>query len=215
MYISEIIAHLSGAERRTALGLLGHLVRVRKQAHEALLAQADDILDLALLSQAGPLTKKDRAAAVQRGEALRGALDTALMGLHLVGGALAVRCPIPDPWAHLGELRHLIRGQRETLYQADIWEHEVIQPIQADHARVVAEMEELRRQLRGTAPRGEPGRKPKYPESVIKLVRKLLAQRKVWKDVYQRCKEKFPKVDFPKKRASFVRAMQRSLADSR
>jgi hypothetical protein len=184
MSVSEILRHLSGPERRTARGLLDHLIRVRQRAHEALLDLAADFVAADVMAWRRAATRAPSELA-NRLDALQAALAAAQRDLRLAAGALANRCPIPSAWACLQEMEHLSRGQRETLYQADAWERGVIQPIKTDHARVLAQMEELRRQLRGPAPRGEPGRKRKYPESLIKLVRRLLAQGKVWKDVRQ------------------------------
>jgi hypothetical protein len=207
--ISEIMAHLSGPERRTARSFLDHLIRARNRPHEALLALAADFVAADVMTwrrARGPAASQ----LATRLDALQAALATARRELRLVAGTLADRFPIPQTWADLEEVKHLLRGQREMLYQADIWEREVIQPIKTDHARVVAQMEELRRLLRGTAPRGEPGRPPKYPAALVKYVKKLWARRPQpeWKEVYQKCKTKFPNVQLPKQ-ASFIRRMQR------
>jgi hypothetical protein len=209
--ISLIIAHLSGAERRAALSFLGLLLQARQRAHEALLALASDFVaaDVAAWRRAGTPSPSQLAT---RLDTLQEALSAALAELRLMARTLADRCPIPETWAYLKEYEHLGRGQREKLYQADTWKREVIQPIKTDHARVVAEMAELRRQLLGTAPRGEPGRRPKYPESVVNLVRRLLARGKAWKDVYQKCREKYPQLNWPKC-ASFTRTMLRRLKE--
>jgi hypothetical protein len=209
--MSQIIASLSPAERRTALNLLDHLLEARKQAHEALLAVADDTVDLALQEQAARLSPAARAAAAQRGAALWSTLESALGGLRVMAGTVADRCPCPETWARLEEIDYFLRGQRETLYQADTWEQEVTRPMKAKHKAVITQMKELGRALRGTASRGHPGRRFKYPAALFKYVESLRAKKVVWTEVRQKCGNKFPRVSYPAKLASFIRHMQRHI----
>jgi hypothetical protein len=149
-------------------------------------------------------------------ETLQDALNTALAELRLVAGTLADRCPVPETWTRLKEYDHLLRGQREMLYQPDIWESEVIQPIKTEHARVLAKMKELAVQLRGAVPRKEPGRRPKYKPELIDYVRKLQTKSPSihWKGILMKCKEKYPDVKYPCV-ASFRRRMQDIFAKER
>jgi hypothetical protein len=80
----------------------------------------------------------------------------------------------------------------------------------ADNGRLF--LEELRRVLRAMMPRGEPGRKQKYPESAFKLVRRLHQRKVAWKDVYAKCKSTYPQVSWPKFK-SFKRHMERVLKE--
>jgi hypothetical protein len=205
---SRIIAHLSGTERRTVLSLLDHLLQARGKAIKALLALAydfvaDDVLAWRRSARPAPPQLATRL------ESLKEALATAQAEALLVARTLADRCPIPETWAYLQkECEYLLRGQREKLYQADAWEREVIQGIKTDHARVVAEMEELRRQLRGTAPRGDPGRPQKYPKTLALAV-SLRRTRKTWTEVWKECKQKSQQEGEPLPRMeSFVRRVQ-------
>jgi hypothetical protein len=62
-----------------------------------------------------------------------------------------------------------------------------------------------------TTPKGEPGRRPKYTEELIKFVLRQRAKRPQpnWKDVFAMCKKQFPDLSYPKRQLSFVRSMQR------
>jgi hypothetical protein len=60
-------------------------------------------------------------------------------------------------------------------------------------------------------PKGEPGRKPKYPDRIVKLVRELRTRGKSWKEVYEKCKKEFSNVKLANL-DSFKQAMRRRMA---
>jgi hypothetical protein len=129
---------------------------------------------------------------------------------------------VRSEWARFDEYGIIADGQRSA-FRSDSdfaqgdeqtdeqkWEDKVIKPMTGHHIAVIAAMDSLRRDLRATTPRGEPGRPRKYPAKLIMYVRKLKGQTPPlgWKEVYRKCKEKFPDINFPK-RESFIQHMQR------
>jgi hypothetical protein len=75
-------------------------------------------------------------------------------------------------------------------------------------------LEELRSFLRETTPKGEPGRPSKYPPQLIGYIKKSRSGKPPteWKEVLKACRERFPKVKYPKL-DSFKRHMQRRIAE--
>jgi hypothetical protein len=201
---SRIVALLSPAERRTARRYLGELTQVRKRAHKALVALGDDVI----------AWRNAGTPSASHLETLQAVLASAMGELRVVAETLADRCPIPSEWARLKEFDHLLRGQREKLYQTDIWEREVTQRMKDEHGAVIAQMGELDSALGRAGTLFHRGRTQKYSAKLVGYVKDLRSRtpQPKWKDVYRKCKKRFPRVKYPKCK-SFIRVMQRLIAE--
>jgi hypothetical protein len=208
------INHLSAGARKSLASILQKLVRARKQAHEVLLAQADDVLDVALRSNARRLSPRRQAAAVQKKDKLLVELDAALRTLQAVARMASSLCPPCEEWGHLAEIRFLTEGQRMVQYKKALWKREIIEPMKEHHQKVLAEIRCFRQNLmKRKDGRGAP---PKYPNA-LKHARRLLRQTPNLKDnallrlCKDHCRQHLPTEAklLPDKPASFMRSFRR------
>jgi hypothetical protein len=175
---------LSSLERRRLLSTLAEMRQARENGHRILIGHAEAVIDEAL-------GKPHEVYSVDT-EGLGKDLET----LKNAAERLRPHCPVPEQWLHFQESCFILEGQRnpqENKRDKRIWHDVVIGPMKEYHGRVIEELDELCRRVRGMKRSREPGRKPKRPKS-IKLALNILQQKKPPKFavIYNRCKDRYP-----------------------